>query len=386
MPPTQAPARQQSAARRAPIAPLPFTAAAHEHMEIIKVDAIGIPGGNVQQRGPHDVPAFGFLAHAVLEVDLSGGVLGAGVLHPDFPFNVLQGISLEDVNGAPIFGPLDGFATYVANLFGGYGYRQDIKLLEGYDGTINAKFILRIPIQISRHNAYGALANQNSAAAYKLRYTVNLATGPTGMFTTAPTTVPSVSVRSSIEAWSQPDATDLAGRPQFREPPGHGTTQFWSSTLRDVPAGQINLPLPRVGNVIRNLAFIVRNAAGARQNNVFPDPFTLSWDARNKTSETQFYRRARQSESLQAPGSVPTGVFALPFNDLVLGHAGDEEPNLWLPTVQSTRLELTGVIGAAGTIQVLTNDVAPVEVNPAERYVENSATGFTPQVGAPVAQ
>jgi hypothetical protein len=49
--------------------------------------------------------------------------------------------------------------------------------------------------------------------------------------------------------------------------------------------------------------------------------------------------------------------------------------------MQSSRLELNGVAAAAGTLQVCTNDVAPVEVNPAERYVETSTTGFHPAAG-----
>ena len=62
--------------------------------------------------------------------------------------------------------------------------------------------------------------------------------------------------------------------------------------------------------------------------------------------------------------------------------AGDDTPALWWATVQASRIELDGVAEAAGNVQILTNDIAPGEVNPAERYVETSATGFQPQIGA----
>ena len=65
-------------------------------------------------------------------------------------------------------------------------------------------------------------------------------------------------------------------------------------------------------------------------------------------------------------------------------HGGDEEPNLWLPTVQASRVELQGVFAAAGSLQILTNDVAPATVDPSERYVESATTGFHPAVGQPV--
>jgi hypothetical protein len=378
--PPMAPRRQpaQDPRVRAAVAPIPFTAAAHRHVEPITVDTPGILGAAQQQRGPFDVPAYGFMRHIILEVSLTGGTLGAGVLSADFPWNILQNIQISDVNGAPIFGPLDGFAALQATLWGGYSYRQDPRMDPGYDGTINGRFFLRIPVEISKHNGYGSLANQNAAASYKLSYTVNTAAA---VFSTAPTTAPVPTVRAHLEAWSQPNEVDLAGRPQLREPPGHGTTQFWSAFTKATVAGQNNVQFPRVGNLIRNLVVIARNAAGARADNVMPDPIQVFWDARSLTLETQALRNKLAYEAIQAPAVRDVGVFAFPFDDLVLGHAGDEEPNFWLPTMQSSRVELNGVAAAAGTLQVCTNDVAPVEVNPAERYVETSTTGFHPAAG-----
>lgn len=380
MPPT-ARRRPQPGQGAPALRPIPFTAAAHEHMEPCFVDAAGVIGAAQNQRQPIEVPAYGFLRHILLEVTLSGGSLGAGVLSQDFPFNILQQVMLSDVNGAPIFGPLDGFALLQANIWGGYGYRQDPRLDAGYDGTINGKFWLRIPVEISRHNGYGALANQNAAQSYKLQYTLN----SNAVFTTQPTTAPAVTVRSFIECWSQPNELDLAGRPQMREPVGHGTTQFWSGSSRATVAGQNNIGFPRVGNLIRDWVIIARNAAGARVDTVFPDPFILQWDARNLHSQvTQATWIKKMMESIQAPAARDVGVFVFPFNTLVLGHAGDEEPNLWLQTVQASRIELQGVTALAGSLQIITNDVAAVEVDPAERYVETSATGFHPALGQPV--
>lgn len=378
----QAPPRPAQQQGRIALPPIPFTAAAHEHTEPITTDAAGQIGAAQLPRGPYDVPAYGFLRHIVLEVTLSGGTLGAGVLSSDYPWNILQNIQLLDVNGAPIFGPLDGYSTLWANIIGGYSFRQDPRLAPWYDGTINGTFYLRIPVEISRHNGYGSLANQNAAAAYKLSYTIQT----NSVFSTQPTTTPSVQVKSWIECWSQPTATDLTGRLQQREPIGHGTAQFWTSYTKSVAAGQQNVILPRVGNMIRNLVFICRDATGARVSTVMPDPIQFNWDARQLRNESQKLHRLRLAESFVNGVTLDTGVYAFSFDNLVLGHAGDEEPNLWLPTVQASRLELAGTSTVAGTIQTLTNDVAPVEVNPAERYVENSATGFHPALGQPVPQ
>ena len=384
MPPTRLPQRQTNGNRAPALPPIPFTAAAHEHSEPVITDATLAIGASQQPRGPFDVPAFGFLRHIFMEVLLSGGTLGAGVLNADYPFNLLQNIQLADVNGAPIFGPLDGYATLWANIIGGYAFRQDPRLGPWYISTINGAFWLRIPVEISRHNGYGALANQNAAASYKLSWT--LATSAQA-YSTAPTTPASVQVRAWLEAWSQPNATDLTGRPQAREPIGHGTTQFWSSFVKSgISAGNQTILLPRVGNLIRNLIFICRDATNARVDTVMPNPIQLMWDARMLNYESQNYRTQRMAEALEAPAARDTGVFAYAFANSILGHTGDEEPNLWLPTVQSTRLELDGVNTAGGSIQVVTNDIAPAEVRPEERFVENSATGFHPNVGQPVPQ
>lgn len=386
--PPMAPARRNQGERtRAPRPMVPFTAAAHLHTELCNLDAGIVLGAAQQQRAPIEVPAYGFMRHILLEVSGAGGVLGAGVLGPDWPFNILQNIQLLDTNGAPIFGPLDGYSLYLINKYGGYGYRQDPKLDSGYDATINPRFFLRVPVEITRHNGYGALANQNAANSYKLQYTINLVTASAnGLFSTAPTTPPTMTVRAHLEAWSQPAPTDLAQRPQQREPLGHGTTQFWTGFTKPVVAGQNNLLFTRVGNAIRGWILIGRLATGVRSDTVFPDPFLLQWDARNLTGETQAARIKLQEEAVQSPSARDSGVFAFMFNNLLLGHGGDEEPNLWLPTVQASRIELQGVAAAAGTIQITTNDIAPAEIDPSERYVETSVTGFHPAVGQPVPQ
>lgn len=385
-PATNAPAGQSPAAPAGSpsLAVVPFTGAAHEHREPITTQTV-TPGAGVARVGPFDVPAYGYLRHILIEVTAAGGVLGTGVLHPDFPFNLFTSLALYDVNGAPIFGPIDGFAALQANIWGGYGFRGDPRIDTDYVGTINGRFFLRIPVEISRHNGLGALANQNAAASYKLELTTNLATGATGLFTTAPTTVPTFTIKAWLESWSLPNGQDLAGRPQAQAPPAHGTSSYWSQFNRaGVGAGQLSLIHPRVGNLLRSIIYICRDATGARNDAVFPDPMLLMWDARVLTNESQNVRRKVMGERLVNGATRDVGVFVLPFNDSNNGQIGDEQPNFWLPTVQSTRLELQGVVATGGAIQVLTNDVAPVEVLPAARFVETSNTGFKPAQAGPV--
>lgn len=371
---------------------IPFSAAAHEHTEWF-LDTSVTPGAGAVLISPlPEVPAYGYVRNVYIQVDATGGTLGAGVLSADYPQNLFDLIQLEDVNGAPIFGPMNGFQTLQANILGGYAGISDPRRGPGYVSTINASFALRVPIEISHRDGFGALANQNSASTYKLRLRVNPSSV---LYSTAPTTVPAFRIRAALEAWSLPDAQDVRGRPQMQLPPAHGTTQYWSAGSYAVAAGgQQRIPVQRVGNLIRILAFIARTAAGARSDAVFPDPVTLSWDARDiRASDPQAYLNQDFFESINGLNNTATysaardaGVFAYLFNTADHNLAGDDPPTLWLPTVQSSRIEVRGTVVTAGNVEELVNDIAPAEVNPAERYVEQSATGFTPTPTAGVAR
>lgn len=356
---------------------VPFVAAAHEHTEPAFTDTF-TPGAATLIRGPFNIPAFGYIRHIFLEVTAAGGTLGAGTLSADYPWNLFQSITLFDVNGAPIFGPLNGYAALWANIAGGYAYQQDPRRGPGFVSTINTSFILRIPVEIYHHDALGSLANQNAAASYQLQFIINPSTV---LYSVAPTTVPAFTVKGWLEAWTLPNETDIAGRPQAQVPPAHGTSQYWSSNTKAVAVGQNNVGITRVGNLIRNLVLICRDATGARVDTVLPDPVTLQWDARVIFQNSQNYQRHITNERIVNLFARDTGVFIFSFDHSEQGRSGDGPPNLWIPTVQSSRLELQGVSAVAGNIEVLINDVAPVEVLPSERYVETSQTGFRPAAG-----
>lgn len=365
--------------RSVPVSLVEFTAAAHEHVEPA-FDQSQILTAAQQNLNPFDIPAYGYVRHIILLVEASGGTLGPGVFAADAPFNVLKEVAFFDVNGVAIC-QLSGYDLFLANLFGGYAFRNDPRNDPDYATGINFAFALRIPIEILHNNGLGALANQNAAASYKVR----VALAPSGeVFSTAPTTLPTVRVRGVLEAWSQPNPTDLAGRPQALVPPRHGTTQYWTATNKQFgAAGRGSVPITRVGNLLRNLIFVARDATGARTNSVFPDDAVLSWDSRQQLQLTRFLARKYASER-NIVVDVPAGVFPFQFTHDLMGKAGDGTPELWWPTVQSTRLELAGTFGA-GRIDTLVNDVAPVEVTPAERFMERSETGFTPDAVGVVA-
>ncbi len=350
---------------------LPFVAGAHEHTEQAFTQVVTPTTSS--QIFEFEIPSYGYLRHFWLQVVGAGGT--GGTANADAPYNLLQDITLLDTNGAPIFGPLDGFAALQSNIWGGYAFQQDPRKGPWYVGTTpNFAFSLRIPIEISHYDGTGALANQNSAAPYKLRFTVApLST----VWSVNPAPVPAFTIIGMLEAWSLPNEVDGLGRPQAQVPPNHGTVQYWSSRTQTVSTGNNTIQCLRVGNLVRNIIFIARTAGGVRSNTVFPDTPALNWDARQLEFDSQLHRQQTMFEKLNN-STLDTGVFVYTFAHSTLNRVGDDRPTLWLPTVQATRLEVQGTLAAGGTVQIVTNDIAPVEVNPTQRYVERNATGFQP--------
>lgn len=352
---------------------LRFVASAHEHREQIHSQSFTLNAGQ-QVVNPANVPipAYGFITAVLLDVSWTGGT--GGTLAADGPFNFFGQVSIQDVNGAYLQNPIDGYALLQENIYGGYAYRQDPRLSPLYTSTPTAgRFLIRVPVQVSRHNGYGALANQNAAAPYLLSYTVS---PNTTVFTgTQPSVQPTWTVTSWLESWTQPNARDLRGRPQAQLPPLHGSTQQWSVYTKAIAAGNNVTQLPRVGNTIRSIVVISRDNSGVRSDAVFPDPFSLNLDSRVLTAESAAVRRHLQAEGLAATTTRDVGVHVFYFNNSIIGHIGDESSDLWLPSVQSTRLELVGSSASVGNLQIVTNDIVQVEVDQAARYVLESQTG-----------
>jgi hypothetical protein len=372
--------------KAAPPPLIPFTHASHQHVEAI-ADTSDLITANTNQKGPFDIPAYGYVRNVFLLVTTSGGVDGTATAHEDAPFNVLQNVSVEDVNGTPIVGPLNGEELLYINKYGGYEFYADPEQLPDYTaGPCTFNFSVRVPVEINQRTGLGCLSNMNSSANYKLRYTLNLGTGATGIVTAIGTgTLPTVRVRSYLEAWSLPPDVSRDGFPIMTEPPLLGTTQYWTKRTFNAAAGQQVIPLTRVGNQIRTLIVVARSTAPARSDALWPDPLTFAWDARTVFVEPASYRKKRMGELWRYTRAAhDTGVYAFPFSFDSSAHPGGEDDgHLWLRTVQASRLELQGVFtGAPGVITILTNDVAPVATS--GRYTEVNRSGGIPGAGSRV--
>lgn len=342
----------------------PFTRGSMKHREpFINVSAVASANGT--QLNAQDIPSYGYLRGVWFEVNATGGTGTAAVVQEDAPWSAINAITLNDVNGAQIVGPIDGFDLFLINLAGGY-LGADPRWSAVYSAVAtsgNFSFMLWLPIEISERDALGALPNQNASSTYKLSFTYGVLTN---IYSTNPTGIPTVQVRVWLDAWSQPAPTDILGNPQAEVPPAFGTTQFWTRQQYNLNSGDQTVRLTRVGNVIRKLLFIWRTTAPARSTSTFPDPARIQLEGRiveNIGRDLWRFIAAEQSDQGfqfgDSTNPYPTGVLAYNFDTDLNGKSGDEMRDLWLPTSQATRLELVGNFTSAGTLTVITNDVAP---------------------------
>src|SRR5574337_15494 len=352
-----APAEQGKGGTPAP-APVPFVRGSHEFTEGSFDDRSVTPGAASVTQGPVDVPARGWATAIKIQVEGSGGVLGAGVLSEDWPFNALDQLSFTRPNGDPYFGPMGGFSAFLANLSGGYVFESDPRANPRFLGGINCRFIVRIPLEATHHDAYAALINQDQAASYKVGFAVPASST---LCTTAPTTIPALRFRMWLEGWAQPPAADLNGRPIAQSPPGTPTAQFWSEQTFNIVGGVNTIRLTDVGNLMRTIVLVYRDntAVRIRRDDELPqDSLRLTSDAREV--ENLSIEGWKQAFYEHYGVAAPAGVIVYDKTHDGEGHSGNEARNQYLPTSDRTRLEWIGTFGGdGGVLTVLTNDIAP---------------------------
>lgn len=371
---TNAPVKPAGAS--APKQPLiPFIRGAAAHAEPFYDNTFTL-SANTSNLGPVDVASYGFARAIIILVNVVIAGNGATVaLAEDAPWSTFAELAVQDVNGAPIFGPHTGYEVYLHHKYGGFRGQQDPKLYKDFSQFTTGAgatagsgvFMLRINLDRNERDGLGALANMNASQAYKIRGTIN---NLLGMYTTVPTVGPlTARVRMWLEAYSQPNATDAAGRAQATVPPANQTTGFSSRIQIATVVGANTWKHTRVGNFIRNLIYVNRRAGTSRANGELDLANTnLQWylDSRLLSNYGIEAIRGCMSEQFQfgsvtpeAAGGPDNGVICLPFCTEFDGRAGYEMRDMWLPTTQATRLEMTTTLANSGVITIMTDDVAP---------------------------
>lgn len=347
-----------------------FRAGVQQHQETVATYN-AVPNAATTTQFVQEIPAYGFLRGLWLKVTVTGGV-GSGtaaVYQADAPFSWISNLQFLDVNSAPIIFQITGYDLYLIYKYGGYFVTADPKSAEEYSqGGIggNSVFTLYVPLEIRQRDALGALPNTSSNTAYKLLVTI---AATTAVFSTSPLPTLPTNCRLDIiqDAWWEPQPTDLAGRPQAQDPPSKDTTQYWSKTVfTQAAAGAITFGIKRLGYLHRN-EILTGKTTTARATTQMPDPLTVIYEGQQMTIQDRTVWRHMMARwfgytaAVDTAGGLDLGVHVLPFTrDFGLG-PGAELGNGYLPTTSGTRLELQGVMAAAGSIECLVNDVSAAD-------------------------
>lgn len=324
----------------------------------------------VAAQQPIQIPVIGWLSETKLTVTESGGTGVAATPGNDSPWNVIQNLQLLDPTGVPIIN-LSGYDLYLARLFGGYRpFRPDASSF-GYSAIANGgtgafKIIYDIFNEFSLHEGLGCLDNRDGASPWSLQLTWNpltAGTGPNAVYGVVPSGGTPV-LTATLEAFGRAvvqSATDKYGNPQEMTPPGEGTISYWTSKVYPVTNGLNTLQLTRVGNFIREHILVFRDNSGVRSTadsgGTTPPTITFQWDNQNRfVVNTQTLRQF----AYELFGfDVPAGVVVLPYTVDPDGLPVNEGGFEYMPTLASSLLNLVFTSTAAGTVEVITNDIVP---------------------------
>jgi hypothetical protein len=228
-------------------------------------------------------------------------------------------------------------------------------------------FTLRIPFELDPHDAFCSVPNLAANKSYQIQL---ILAPEASVYTTNPTTAPTINITGIAEFWTQPNPTNGVGTPQEVAPLGAGSVSMWRIQTIPVTAGDKILQLTNVGNVIRMLIVTLRNAAGARDGADIPATWQLILN-----NDTLFYlpdslwtgdlasSTGYTATALDAAGGLDTGVRAFHYQLEQNGRTRCDGPrDQRLPTLDSTLLQLRGTSFGAGaaTLEVITNEIKPV--------------------------
>lgn len=338
---------------------VPFARAAKVHTEKGQTFSTVLSANTQLQT--HRIPVYGYIRNIhILVTAVTAGNAANVAYNIDAPYSVIRDIFFRDANGTPIQ-KLSGYEMFLANLFGGYRpFRMDNStyqtLVSGSGATGGSfSFLLTIPVAFSR-DGVGCLPNMDSSQQYAVDITLGTLTD---VYSVAPTAAPTVTTQIILEAFQNVPASDSAGNANETQPPAMGTVQYWSKQTFSWAAagGEQTLLLPRVGNYIRNHILVFRTGAGVRSDSVLPTDFITEWDSSQLLNETVQSRRILNYALFGYDNPVGVLVYNRTSDPegLSVGEYGDQ----YLPTLGSTKLLYRFTPQAAGSIDILTNDVYP---------------------------
>lgn len=327
----------------------PFTRMSRQ-MQILGPTSAGVTFGSLFT--PNIKPVGGYVRYYPLYIFATGGTGTVAVAAADAPWNTIQNLFLRDPFGQPII-QADGYSLYLIDLYGGQsgmlGFGNQSTTNPSYQAIqTNGNFQIRyhLPFELDS-SGYCSLPAMNAASQPSIWVQLN----PSGtVYTTPPTTVPTLQLQIDEEFWAAP-----VDNPQFA-PPDVGSSAQWSVTK--APTGIANnqfqrIVLPRVGALTSTLILILRDSTGARIDGWPATDLSLWIDGVPHLYENWLERLDKMFAQFGV--TRPTGVIVYTFrNSIQTAVSTADTYDLILPTSPATLMECVGTWGTGqfGTVSI----------------------------------
>jgi hypothetical protein len=365
----------------APQAMIPFTRAARKKDRLVGTYGPITLSASTQQLAPIQIPANGYMRTVWLLCQVtSTGNSATVAFQNDAPFSLFNQISFTAANGDSLQNPMNGFAQYVVDKYGcfsndqAYDPLRDPNFLKtsgaGSTGG-SAYFQLFIPCEFDARDGAGSLANMAANQAFNLNLYLDTLTA---LYSTSPTTAPTVTITVIVDYWAAPADTNLQGVPQATTPICNNLVSLLQvQTPPIVPSTDQIIQLQNVGNTIRWLMFILRNSSGVRTETDWPNvlQFSVNNDVWNYKQKNKWRNQMAINYGLFAGvtatptvNAMDNGVFV--YTDFINdGSSGDNiatassNRDLMLVTGSGTALNIEAQNWGAGasSLTVITNSL-----------------------------
>jgi hypothetical protein len=202
----------------------------------------------------------------------------------DWPWNVLTGIDMVNVDGSEILYPMGGYAHHIAQKYSRPWLGDPAFYPDAVNSTTSIpQFTLFLQPEI-RWTA-GVLANTDTRSQYRFDYSVDTLTNinnANGSSYNAASQAPVVSVTPYLDAWAQPDAEDLQGTPNQPVPPGLNLQYKRRHQIFTMNAGGSDniFQSALTGNALRLQTLVTRNGGSIRAEGL-SDPILWQLDNRS---------------------------------------------------------------------------------------------------------
>ncbi len=228
----------------------------------------GLVLGAAQDIGPIDVKAYDYMRSILVKVETTtaGAGTSTSVASKDYPFNQISYLRVKQPNGQTMYSVSNGHHAAMIQKWGmirpplQVDPRADPEYVAGVGVAPTSTWAVRIPFELDLRDALGALPNKDAAAPFTIELGLN---STSTVYSTSPTTAPTIKITPILEAYDQPPET-LDGKPVATTPPNMNTLQRWTEQSITMSTGSFDARVRKLGNYVRELLFISKNSSGVR--------------------------------------------------------------------------------------------------------------------------